>query len=325
MYGTALLRVSAASDPGLKRSVNEDRLLADVQQGVFLIADGMGGHAAGDVAAQTALETIREIIGAHHEWTETAARQAIAAANNRIFSDAQGDLRREGMACVLTLALLDADRLTWGHVGDSRLYILSHGRLRKLTRDHSPVGECEDNGEIDEHAAMRHPQRNEVFRDVGSALRRFDDENFIDSGSTRFNMDEGILLCSDGLSDQLNSAEILQTVASCGENLEGVAERLIEAANERGGSDNVSVIFVAGAEFKAAAALHAADARQRHAVTRARSAPSRFRALNAKLRWLVIGILLGALLAAAWVKRDDWRERLAKLSIFHQLGQGKTE
>ena len=104
------------------------------------------------------------------------------------------------MACVLTLALVEDDRLTIGHVGDSRLYLVWNGAIRKLTSDHSPVGEREDHAELSEQEAMLHPRRNEVFRDVGSVPREPGDDDFIEIRQCRFKPDAAILLCSDGLS-----------------------------------------------------------------------------------------------------------------------------
>ena len=111
---------------------------------------------------------------------EERVRAAIAAANNRIFETAARDVEHKGMACVLTLAMVEDGQITIGHVGDSRLYLIWNGAIRKLTSDHSPVGQDEDAGELTEEQAMLHPRRNEVFRDVGTALRAADDEGFIE-------------------------------------------------------------------------------------------------------------------------------------------------
>ena len=116
------------------------------------------------------------------------------------------------MACVLTLAAIADDKVIVGHVGDSRLYLTWNGAIRKLTSDHSPVGEREDAGELNEAEAMAHPRRHEVFRDVGSRLREPDEEDFIEVKEFLFKPDAAILLCSDGLSDLLTSAEMLDVI-----------------------------------------------------------------------------------------------------------------
>ncbi len=116
------------------------------------------------------------------------------------------------MACVLTLAVMEDDRVIVGHVGDSRLYLMWNGALRKLTSDHSPVGEREDRGELTELEAMQHPRRHEVFRDVGSRRREPDDAEFVEMKEFLFKPDAAILLCSDGLSDLVTSAEMCEII-----------------------------------------------------------------------------------------------------------------
>src|SRR5580704_13468601 len=217
MKKTIEWRSATASDPGRTRAENQDRAYADGELGIFLVVDGLGGHAAGEKAAETAVEIIRaEMSDARHSQPDgdprDRIRQAIAAANNRIFEEAVQNETWRGMACVLTLALISDDKVIVGHVGDSRLYLTWNGAIRKLTPDHSPVGEREDAGELNEAEAMAHPRRHEVFRDVGSRLRDPDEEDFIEVKEFLFKPDAAILLCSDGLSDLLTSAEILDVV-----------------------------------------------------------------------------------------------------------------
>src|SRR5262245_50861350 len=174
-----ILNTGAASDTGRLRPLNEDRYWIDPEAGVFLVVDGLGGEAAGELAAQIAVETIREAIR-NRLPPELRVRQAIVAANNRIFQLSQDRHECEGMACVLTLAVIEDDWITIGHVGDSRLYLICNGIMRKLTSDHSPAGECEDYGELSEQEAMLHPRRHEVFRDVGSRNRTMQEREFIE-------------------------------------------------------------------------------------------------------------------------------------------------
>ena len=147
------------------------------------------------------------------------------------------------MACVITLALVTDDGLTIGHVGDTRLYKLRADGIRKLTRDHSPVGEREDAGELSETDAMRHPHRNEVFRDVGTILRDKDEQEFVDVIQEPLEPDTAILLCSDGLSDMLPASSIGHIVRQHAGNPEQVVEALVAAANDAGGRDNVTVVY----------------------------------------------------------------------------------
>ena len=117
------------------------------------------------------------------------------------------------MACVLTIAIVRNGKVTFGHVGDTRLYKLRADRIEKLTRDHSPVGEREDASEITERQAMRHPRRNEVYRDVGSEIHDRRDRDFIDVDDVPFEPDAALLLCSDGLTDLVDSETIARTVS----------------------------------------------------------------------------------------------------------------
>jgi len=281
------MNAAAATDTGMVRERNEDRYWIDAERGVFLVVDGVGGHAAGEIAAQTAVETIRASLSKASGAPEARVREAIAAANNQIFEFAQHDELR-GMACVLTLALVEDGEITIGHVGDSRLYLIWNGAMKKLTADHSPVGEEEDAGELAEVDAMRHPRRNEVFRDVGSRRRSADDEGFIDIRTCRFRPDAAILLCSDGLTDHLTAAEIREIVENFSGDAARVACDLVDAANEAGGKDNITALFVAGPEFRGHS--EPAGVRTRAIATRARGAPKRW--LFGRTALLAYGLIL---------------------------------
>ena len=285
-------RAGFATDTGLERSVNEDRILVDEERGLFLIVDGLGGHAAGEFAAETAIQVIRsELASATASDASERVRLAITAANNRIYELAQSSPEWNGMACVLTLALLDGGQVTIGHVGDSRLYLMWNGTLRKLTSDHSPVGEQEDRGELTEEQAMRHPRRNEVFRDVGSRLRDAADPEFIEIKTVAFHPEAALLVSSDGLSDCVSSAEMLDIIERYDGDAGKTARLLVEAANAAGGRDNVSAIFVAGAAF-----VGSRGVRARHATTRMRTGHSTLPGLIRSIFLFLAGILLGFLL-----------------------------
>src|SRR5580658_10194143 len=219
-------RSAAATDTGLVREHNEDRYFIDAARGVFLVVDGVGGHAAGELAAQTAVEAIKETFAANGLAAEKRVRAAIAAANNRIFHLAAGDGARQGMACVLTLAVVEDGQITVGHVGDSRLYLIWNGAIRKLTSDHSPVGQDEDAGALTEEQAMRHPRRNEVYRDVGTRPRKAEDADFIEIRKCSFHRDAAFLLCSDGLTDHLSSGRVREIVERYNGDAESVANEL---------------------------------------------------------------------------------------------------
>lgn len=253
------LRCAGRSHPGLERDDNEDRFHGDPARGIFIVVDGVGGQAAGGEAADIALGRLRARL---ERFTGTAAqrvREAVALANNEVYRLAQARDEWRGMACVLTVAVVEGGLVTAGHVGDTRLYKLRGGRLVKLSHDHSPVGEREDAGELSELSAMRHPRRNEVYRGVGTEPHGPDDEDFVELIETPFEADSALLLCSDGLSDMVTSAQIQSIVEQHARDPDKVVDSLIEAANCAGGRDNITALFVAGESYAWGGAAPDAD------------------------------------------------------------------
>jgi PPM family protein phosphatase len=243
------ITAAGASDAGLQRVENQDRFHVDVERGVFVVIDGVGGHAAGSIAADVALRMIRARLERETGPVDQRIREAITLANDEILRVAATRPECAGMACVLTVAVVRHGVATVGHVGDARLYKLHHGRIEKITHDHSPVGEREDAGDIGELEAMRHPRRNEVYRDVGSEPRDADDTDFIDIRTVPFERDAALLLCSDGLSDLVTSAAITQLVERHAGDPPAAARALVAAANAAGGKDNVTAVCVQGDHF----------------------------------------------------------------------------
>ncbi|MFY9823453.1 MAG: protein phosphatase 2C domain-containing protein, partial [Thermoanaerobaculia bacterium] len=301
---------AALSDPGRERENNEDRVLCDAERGIYAVIDGVGGESGGEIAAQTALEILQARLSRRTTDAARLVREAIALANKQIWERAQANPALAGMACVLTVAVVDGDQVTIGHVGDSRLYLLRTGEIRKITRDHSPIGSREDVGEISESEAMSHPRRNEIFRDVGSAPREPDEEGFIDVTRIVFPPDAALLICSDGLSDLVTSGAILSTVeARAADPRQAVAE-LIAAANAAGGKDNVSAVLVEGERYAASVkAAVTADSTTATGTTRpdlrrsqhaSRSGMGRlWAAFASRPAYLVYGLVLGAFGVAA--------------------------
>jgi serine/threonine protein phosphatase PrpC len=283
------LILAGASDPGRVRHNNEDALHVDAERGIFLVVDGIGGQAAGEKAAEIAVGRVRARLERQTGTAEQRVREAIAMANNEILREARGNPEWQGMACVLTVAVLENGSAVVGHVGDSRLYQIRRGEIRKITHDHSPVGEREDNHEISEAEAMRHPRRNEVFRDVGSEEHAPDDADFIEVHRIPFDPDSALLLCSDGLSDQVASLEIRQAVERNAGNPEAAVRELIDAANAAGGKDNVTVVLVEGEGFTA-----------QRSAPQSRGGDS----VMARALWFAGGLALAA--AAAWFSRGMW-------------------
>ena len=243
------LRSAGKSDMGRVRKNNEDAFHVDADRGIFLVVDGIGGNNAGEKAAEIAVDIIRKRLERQTGATEQRVREAIALANNEIFRAAQTNAEWNGMACVLTVAVMDNGEAVIGHVGDSRLYKIRGGEIQKITHDHSPVGEREDSFELSETDAMRHPRRNEVFRDVGSAEHAPEDEGFIDIQRIPIESDCALVICSDGLSDLVTKEEIRRAVERNAPDPVAAATALIDAANRAGGKDNVTAVVVEGDEF----------------------------------------------------------------------------
>lgn len=299
-----MTRAGVASDAGRLRAENQDRHYVNESRGVFLVADGLGGHAAGGKAAETAVEAVRAELENADNDPRRFIRRAFTGANNTIYRLAAANEQWSGMACVMTLAVVNDGRVTIGHVGDSRLYLVWNGAMRKLTPDHSPVGEREDRGELMEQEAMAHPRRHEIFRDVGSKPRQPDDGEFVEIREFLFKPDAAVLLCTDGLSDVLTSAQMSEIIEQYNGDAPEVAGNLVRAANEAGGTDNITAVFVAGPEFVGRDSPSMAGARGRHAITRVREAPGSPEPLAARvfagrLAFLLYGVALGMLLM--WV------------------------
>jgi parallel beta-helix repeat protein len=284
-----------------KRENNEDRILCEPDRGIFVVVDGMGGEAAGEVAAQHAVDAIAARLHQETGSVERRLGEAIAGANNEIYRLAELNPTWKGMACVLTAAIIENGMLYIGHVGDSRLYRIHQGQIRKLTPDHSPIGQREDAGGISETEAMRHPRRNEVFRDVGSQLHKPDDADFIEHIQTPFDNDTALIICSDGLSDMLASREILQTVLDCAGSPRDCVRKLIEKANDAGGKDNISAIVVEGENFAASCKIHKQSSKK--------AGNLQFSYLWSRWAFLFYGLAAGLLAGFLWNGSNSVEEK----------------
>jgi len=284
MAVTSRLISAGHSDVGRKRQENEDRIFIDPERGIYLVVDGLGGHAAGERAARIAEEIITMRLARQTGTTVKRVREALALASTAIFEAASSDTQLSGMACVATLAVIEDDKVTVGHVGDSRLYLLEPGSMRKVTHDHSPVGEREDAGELSEDAAMLHPRRNEVYRDLGTAPHGPDDPDFVEIQQFDLPHSSALLLCSDGLTDQVPAEKIRSVIEEHAGDPESGVLALIKVANEAGGKDNVSAILVETPEY-------AAIAERSPAGTRPASLP--------RWSWFLAGVIAAAVLFGA--------------------------
>jgi protein phosphatase len=234
------LRFAAATDVGRMRSNNEDSYLS--QAPVAAVADGMGGHRAGEVASAIAIEELSALRGKGPWASETAAtddlKQAIVRANRRIREMAAGDRDLDGMGTTLVALLEDGDMVHLANVGDSRAYLLREGELSQVTVDHSLVQELVDEGRLRPEDAERHPQRSIITRALG-----IDREVEFDLFTYKLQPGDRLLLCSDGLSDVVEPREIRNVLLRV-HDAQQAAERLIALANEHGGPDNITVIVV---------------------------------------------------------------------------------
>lgn len=252
---TITLEFCARTDPGMVRQHNEDNLavhfLPDRSAGMAILADGMGGHNAGEVASALAVQVLMEALGDHLPqllsipWPDSAdlLRQRIVdgvkLANWMIYSTAIERTECSGMGTTLVLALFHHGRATIAHVGDSRLYRWRDGVLQQITSDHSVLQEQIDAGVISPEDAQFSLNKNVITRALG-----VNSEVLVDIYEVCSIADDMYLLCSDGLSDMLLPAEIAGDLQSYGWNRELACQSLVEHANAVGGRDNISVILV---------------------------------------------------------------------------------
>ena len=238
---------------GLKRPLNEDSFCSNVDEGLYVVADGMGGHAHGEVASRLAVETIEEFIKLTSGDTDVTwpygideslslngnrLKTSIRFANQRLLEHARTSAGCEGMATTVVAVLVEDDVAEIAHVGDSRLYLVRDGKITRLTSDHSWVNEQVQSGVIDSEQARNHPLRNVVTRALGG---RPDLE--VDVQTLEMQPGDRLLLCSDGLTTMLDDAEILRIVLGGGGGVDQTDE-LIQAANESGGEDNTTAIML---------------------------------------------------------------------------------
>jgi protein phosphatase len=247
------IEMASATHTGMVRAHNEDSIGTDVNVGLAVLADGMGGYNAGEVASGIAVALIskemRETVlrippyetdGENGEMMATRILRTVTAkANASIYQAANSQPQYAGMGTTLVVALLCDDHICVAHIGDSRLYRLRDGGLAQLTRDHSLLQEQIDSGMITKEMARRSQNKNLVTRAVGI-------EPEVEADVSTFEVKEGdmFLLCSDGLNDMVEDEDIHLTLTSLCSNLSLAATQLVQMANDNGGRDNISVILI---------------------------------------------------------------------------------
>ncbi|MBQ8955495.1 MAG: Stp1/IreP family PP2C-type Ser/Thr phosphatase [Lachnospiraceae bacterium] len=237
------MKTFSMTDMGQKRKVNQDFVYTSEKPvgnlpNLFIVADGMGGHAAGDYASRFTTETVVSDISDSHEQNPIRLiRHAYETANAAIIEEARRLPDHEGMGTTLVVATIIDEYLYVANVGDSRLYVIDD-RISQITRDHSLVEEMVRAGELDESAARVHPMKNKITRAIGG-----DYDIRVDFFDMKLNPEDKILMCTDGLTNMVEDEEIRMTVKSSPDVVSAV-QRLIDRANGNGGYDNIGIVLI---------------------------------------------------------------------------------
>jgi PPM family protein phosphatase len=230
----------AWNDQGKIRTSNEDQYVANPQKRIFLVADGMGGHAAGEVASKMAASRIEEILSQSESFSdpESLLQKAVQNANLQVYKAQLHNPEYRGMGSTLTILTFQDNRYYIAHVGDSRTYLLRNGNLTQLTRDHSLVWQLYEDHLITKEELSRHPRKNLITRSIGTHP-----QIEAETQSDRVFENDMFLICSDGLTDVLSDQQI-QNFLNSGKTSHEISEMLVEAANAGGGPDNITVVVV---------------------------------------------------------------------------------
>ena len=235
------MKVYCATDVGCVRTLNEDSYYMPAAGESFMaVADGMGGHLAGEVASSRAIEVIAEVLRSESAPSEDRLRYAYGRANREVYLESERDSKKRGMGTTLTTLWFAPDSVILAHVGDSRAYRLRNGKIARMSIDHSYVEELVRSGAITPEMALNHPQRNIITRSIGPWPRVETDISTYD-----FEKSDVWLLCSDGLTKYLRDEEIEEALnwqAGWNEKV----SRLVKTCLQRGGADNITVLIAVG-------------------------------------------------------------------------------
>ena len=248
---TGLGHVGVITDTGRRRRRNEDAYVCEPP--LFAIADGMGGAPAGEVASRLAAAALKESradAGGEHRIYDL-----IQEANRRVYARSSTDPKTSGMGTTITVALVENGNVAFGHVGDSRAYLIRDGHMEQVTEDHSLVNELMKSGKLSREEAETHPQRSVITRALGT-----DPDVDADTFTIEAKVGDVFLLCSDGLTDMVGEREIQELVERNRENLDAALKALVKAANRGGGEDNITVVAFEIAEEQAL--THDGDTRE---------------------------------------------------------------
>jgi len=244
----------AVTDVGRKRKGNEDSLFVNADQNLFVVADGMGGHAAGEVASKISVDAINEYVvltagdeeitwpfglDENMSYDGNRLKTAVRFANRKVLEATKERAEYEGMATTVAAVLVDGDSANLAHVGDSRVYLVRGEELTQLTSDHSWVNEQIQSGVISADQARSHPLRNVVTRALGGKA-----DLQVDMQVHDIQPQDILLLCSDGLTTMIPDDEIARVMNEKQGDIEEAADALVDAANARGGEDNITVVLL---------------------------------------------------------------------------------
>jgi serine/threonine protein phosphatase PrpC len=234
------LLANAISDIGLVRETNEDSYVCDPPH-LFIVADGMGGHAAGEIASKLAVTTVNNHIRENIENTapELLLNEAITQANTSVYQMALSKDVFNGMGTTITAVYIEGETIYWGHVGDSRLYLLRNGDLCQITSDHSLVWELVQSGNITKEEAHVHPKRNMLTRAVGTSCLIT-----VDTGTIAWKAGDIVLMCTDGLTNLVSEQDIYMLLQSTKCDFESILNHLVAEAKNAGGFDNITAILL---------------------------------------------------------------------------------
>lgn len=238
------MKTFSMTDTGRRRDINQDYMFTSETAvgklpNLFIVADGMGGHKAGEYASKKAVETIVEFVEENDSGLLVASiKKAIGEANKKVLKEAIIDTEKEGMGTTIVAATIKGDKLIVANVGDSRLYIVNESSITQLTTDHSLVEEMIRSGKIARSEARNHPDKNKITRAVG-VFPKVD----VDFFETKIERGDTILLCTDGLTNMVEDEEIKRIILGQRDIVEKTTT-LIETANKNGGTDNITALLI---------------------------------------------------------------------------------
>lgn len=236
------MKISSATSVGKIRAVNEDSFfvseIGSLGATLAVVADGMGGHNAGEVASAEAVNTLKDSIVETNIPIKELLLQAIQCANNSVYKMSKKTPTLHGMGTTVTACVIKGDKVTAAQVGDSRLYLIRNSEITQITKDHSLVEMLLDSGEITKEDAKHHPQKNVITRAIGT-------ESYVEADIYEFSLkrDDILLLCSDGLVNMVEDEKILSLITKC-DDFGALADILVKEAETAGGHDNITVVLI---------------------------------------------------------------------------------